>query len=66
MIYTIPDKKIANIIVISVILDLILYGGNLISNPFHNILLVLVIMVIKNLILYNNHNVFYNNLLIKK
>jgi len=66
MIYTIPDKKIANIIAFYVILDFILYGGNLVSNPIHTILLVLVIMVIRNLILYNNHNVFYNNSLIKK
>ena len=62
MIYTIPDKKIANIIAFYGILDVVLYGGDLICNPIHNILLILVIMIIRSLI-SNNSQKAYNNLI---
>ena len=64
MIYTIPDKKIANIIAFYIILDVILYGGNSIRNPVHNILLILVIMIIRSLISNNNQKVYNNNIII--
>jgi hypothetical protein len=54
MIYTIPDKKIANIIAFYVLWDVIFYDGSMISAPFQSILLVLVIMIIRYITSHNN------------
>jgi len=59
MIYTIPDKKIANIIAFYVLWDVIFYSGSIINVPFNSILLVLVIMIIRFLKPYNN--LLYND-----
>lgn len=59
MIYTIPDKKIANIIAFYVLWDVIFYDGSMISAPFQSILLVLTIMIIRYLKSYNNN---YSNI----
>jgi hypothetical protein len=63
MIYTIPDKKIANIIIIYVLWDTIFYSGSMINAPVQSILLVLVIMVIRQI--YSYSNIIINDNLIK-
>lgn len=59
MIYTIPDKKIANIIAFYVLWDTIFYSGSMIDVPVQSILLVLVIMIIRYLKPYNKMNNYY-------
>ncbi len=63
MIYTIPDKKIANIITIYILWDTIFYSGSMINAPVQSILLVLVIMVIRQI--YSCSNIIINDNLIK-
>ena len=63
MIYTIPDKRIANIITIYILWDTIFYSGSMINAPVQSILLVLVIMVIRQI--YSYSNTIINNNLIK-
>jgi len=63
MIYTIPDKKIANIITIYILWDTIFYSGSMINAPVQSILLVLVIMVIRQI--YSYSNIVINDNLIK-
>ena len=60
MIYTIPDKKIANIIAFYVLWDVIFYDGSMINVTFQSILLVLVIMIIRYLKPYNKMNNYHN------
>ena len=59
MIYTISDKKIANIIAFYVLWDVMLYSGSMINGTFQSILLVLTIMIIRYLKSYNNN---YSNI----
>jgi len=54
MIYTISDKKIANIIAFYVLWDAIFYDGSMIGAPVQSILLVLVIMIIRYITSHNN------------
>ncbi len=63
MIYTIPDKKIANIITIYILWDTIFYSGSMINAPVQSILLLLVIMVIRQI--YSYSNIIINDNLIK-
>jgi len=60
MIYTIPDKKIANIIAFYVLWDFIFYSGSMIDAPVQSILLVLVIMIIRYLKPHNKMNNYHN------
>ena len=60
MIYTISDKKIANIIAFYVLWDAIFYDGAMIGAPVQSILLVLVIMIIRYLKPHNRKNNYRN------
>ena len=46
MIYTIPDRRVANIIAIYILWDTIFYSGITINVPVQSVLLVLVIRII--------------------
>ena len=47
LIYSIPDKRIANIITFYVLWDMILYSGSMINSPFQSVLLIYCIWIIK-------------------
>ena len=47
IIYTIPDRKTANIIAFYVLWDLIFYSGSMINSPVQSILLIFIIQIIK-------------------
>lgn len=47
MIYTIPDKKIARIIALYVMFDVVFYSGSMINSPVQSLLLVICIWIIK-------------------
>jgi len=56
MIYTIPDKRTANIIAFYVLWDLIFYSGSMINATVQSLLLVLVIIIISSL---HTNNIAY-------
>ena len=47
IIYTIPDRKTANIIAFYVLWDLVFYSGSMINSPVQSILLIFIIQIIK-------------------
>lgn len=51
MTYTIPDRKVANVIAIYILWDIIFYSGNTINHPIQSVLMVLAIRIITG---YNN------------
>ncbi len=54
LIYSIPDKRIANIITFYVLWDTILYSGSMINSPVQSVLLVYCIWIIRYNVAKNN------------
>jgi len=56
LIYSIPDRKIANIIAFYVLWDTILYSGSMINSPVQSVLLIYCIWIIRYQVYKHNKN----------